>query len=273
MDKERRTSVRCAVQSDEEAAILRTERSDFMVRLVEKSAGGYGLVIERDLDLEVGQTVSLATSGGCCEAKVVHVAHDGEETRLGLQNIRDLSHLPGGSNWLTRKLAVAWKSKYARIQLAIVLLLGLGVFIWGSTLPKEDDSAAASTPVSNTSLEAAKRKNRKLALDHLRLGGLTKGNVITDLDLTPKQRTEIDGILSETAAAMAIVYDEQSDGNEDQALADVALQLVFFAGRQIEEVLTEQQRSRWAAVVEESALQAWPADADEEKADKQKPGS
>ena len=52
---ERRTSFRCPVQGAAEAVILRTRRADLMVRVVEKSAGGFGVVAPPKVPLEVGQ--------------------------------------------------------------------------------------------------------------------------------------------------------------------------------------------------------------------------
>ena len=260
MDQERRASFRCAVQTDEEAAILRTDRADHMVRLVEKSAGGYGIILEKHLDVEVGQIFSLATSGGCCEAKVVHVQHDDEETRIGLQNIRDLKYLPGGSNWLTRRLASVFSSKYARLHLAMIALLCLGFFIWGSSwssnplhkgrkTPAATETEGSGKPTTNP----AQKNDRELTLAHLNVDGLTKGKVVAELELSAQQQSQIRGILDETAAALALVYEDRPNAGSRAEPADVALQLIFFASRQIEGLLTDEQRARWNKLVDAGA--------------------
>lgn len=91
-DANRRVSFRCAVQPDKQRAVL-SNKSGWRkrgVRLVDQSAGGFGVVYSGTMPFEEGQELRLKTVNGGYWVRIVRLESDGDSTRAGLERMGDI---------------------------------------------------------------------------------------------------------------------------------------------------------------------------------------
>lgn len=257
-EQDRRSSYRCAVAADQEAAILRTDKRDIVVQVREKSAGGFGVVTEQPVKLEQGAILSLATSGGCCEVQVVHVIENEGEFRIGLKNLRELKFLRGGPLLSLYTLRRMLTTSSGLLRLAIIIVMCAGFFVWGATLPVDEWLQAASgrwTPSlpRGSGFHDPVQREKELALSYLRLDGLTKQRFVVALNLSSNQQSTIRGILDDTTSALAMLYDRKDATTNPDEWSDLGMQTVYASWKQIEQVLTDEQRAKWDAMLRDAA--------------------
>jgi hypothetical protein len=262
---ERRTSFRCPITQEDEAAILRTDRNDLVVRVCERSAGGFGVMTEQPVKFKKGAILSLATSAGCCEVEVMHVGPEEDGvTRIGLKNLRELKFLRGGpllSLYTLRRLVTTGSGAF---RLVTMLVLCAGFFVWGATLPVDDWFRSASGrlfPSQRGDAGNPQQAEQELAIQYLRLDGLTRQRFVAALDLTPNQQTTIRGILEETTTALGMLYERQADAKNPEEWSGLGMQTVYASWRQIEQVLTDEQRAKWDEMLRQAQADAKPESA------------
>jgi hypothetical protein len=83
----RRGSFRCSVHGEQQRAALVAGRSRYRVRLVDRSAGGYGVLYSGDATFKVGQVLRLHTLAGIAEVSIVSVTPSEDAWRIGLVHI------------------------------------------------------------------------------------------------------------------------------------------------------------------------------------------
>jgi len=250
MTEERRESYRCPIQSGMDTAALRTWRGDVMVRIVEESAGGFTISGDKPRHMKKikpGQTMSMVAASGCCEVRVVHVTHNDDGVRVGLQRLREMQFLGNGVSG----------AKVASVAALVVAMFLGGLYIpekwkpqptalakglWRH--PEEPDDAALLDPAE---------LRKQLAIDYLKLDNLQSPQYTRELELTAGQQHEISGIVAETSRALAKLYQQQSQaGNASaemstQTEADWSnngLKLMQASWDRIQAVMTGPQREK-----------------------------
>ncbi len=111
--RDKRKSFRCPVDQSQQTGMLKVGRRRQQVMIINQSAGGYGVISDRDLRLAVGDVLALTVGGARFDVRVAHVGQTGtiDSTgeaklayRLGLQRVKEGDELPedweaGRSNW------------------------------------------------------------------------------------------------------------------------------------------------------------------------------
>lgn len=251
MDQERRKSYRCQVQPTQEAAILRTQKTDVIVRIVEESAGGLGVTTAQTGCVKEGQVLSLATGAGCCEVKVVHVNESDSQTRIGLQRIRELAFLSCGAPrlWPSTRHGIADGSR--SFQLMLICAACLAFFLGGVLLPS--GWWRKGEPARSTQKNRSQRE-KELATHFVQLDGLKSQRIIETLKLDEQQQLQISVIVEDATAKLAALFDQrQSLSTRDWS--EMGLQLIQAAWIEIQAVLTEEQQDRWRDLFAEKAAE------------------
>jgi hypothetical protein len=266
MSDERRQSYRYPVPTDQEAAILRTRKTDVFVRVIEESAGGFGVTTRTTDVIQVGQVVSLGTSAGCCEVRVMSVAVDEEkkEARIGLKRLRDIPALRRGG-W--RELFSGWRYMFTPTSLVgIGLVVGICAVIyvtgmfgpvqlwpdhWSNFGGRSGSSRDGDSTVASSG-NPRQIQEHQLAMNYLKLDGLKSRKLAEELNLNEQQQKKINGIIEDTTAALAALYENRSFLSTKD-WSDVGMQLMQASWQQIRDVLTDEQKARWNAMLEEPA--------------------
>lgn len=243
---DRRRSFRCAVHEADEAGMLRTRFSDVLVRIVEKSAGGFGVVAPLAPPIKSGTLLTLATPNGCHEVRVAHIVQLGNERRIGLERMRELSFRSGKHGLPSR---FGWP-----------LILGLCAvcFACGTIIPafwnESYGTRLASPNLDSEAIESqyaswtAPEREKRLAEGFIKLDGFKDQTLVEALHLSPQQQTKINSIVADASSRLAVIY-AQKDSGPAGIWSDVGLQLVHRSYDKIEHELTAEQKARWADLV------------------------
>jgi len=255
-EEDRRRSFRCPVPAEDEPAILRTKNRDVMVTVHEKSAGGFGVVTDQDVSLRQGDVLALATNSACSEVQVRHVERRKGRTRVGLKILRELKHLQGEPSFSVAGLRRFVSSGSNLLRLAVMVLLCGGFFVWGATLPVGQWTKglfADTAPKKVTYAVSTRQREKQVALNFLRLDGLTSERFVVSLNLSSEQNRQIRGVVRDTTRALSALYERRSKSDAPEEWSDLGMQTIHASWRQIEKVLTEEQRAKWDAMLDEAA--------------------
>jgi hypothetical protein len=255
-DEDRRSSFRCPVLPEDEPAILRTRNRDLMVTVHEKSAGGFGVVTDQDVSLRQGDVLSLVTNAGCSEVQVMHVERRKGRTRVGLKTLRELKHLQGKPSFSVAGLRRFLSSGSNLLRLAVMVLLCGGFFVWGATLPVGQWTKGLFADTASKKVTYAvspRQREKQIAVNFLRLDGLTNERFVVSLNLNSEQNRQIRGIVDDTTTALSALYERRSKSTDPGQWSDAGMRTIHTSWRQIEKVLTEEQLARWDAMLEEAA--------------------
>jgi hypothetical protein len=247
MAEERRGSFRCQMQPLDEAAVLRTKRSDLTVQIVEKSAGGFGVTSAEANGVKVGQILSLASSTGCCEVRVAHVTHDGETARIGLERLRESAVLND------RRPSPSQPARSNTFQFVFVCGACLAFFAGGVFVPSEWWQAVGVLSQPAVKVNPQERE-RRLAVDFMHLDNLTSRKFVEALQLDDQQQQRIGSIVQETTASLSKLY-ERRDKISSRQWSDIGLQLIQQSWNQIQAELTPEQQQRWRDLLTQTAQQ------------------
>lgn len=247
---DRRTSFRCSVHKSEEAAILRTRKTDLMVRVAEKSAGGFGVFAQSNPPIKVGQILSLAMTSGCSEVEVVHVTELDGESRIGLKHVCDLAFLPSNGRLagLARRGIFSLAGRGLRTALIIALcgaFFTFGVFLpgnwWRDMLGRSKKSSSSLSPFANL---PATQREQLLAKSFVNLDGIKARGFFDALKLSTEQQVKVHAIVEDTTSALSELYQQKDVGPPD-VWSDLGLQLIHRSYEKIQRELTDEQRARW----------------------------
>ena len=137
-------SVRMSVPQARDVAVLRIGRRSVPAQILNESCGGFGMRVERDTVLFVGQSLVLGWVGGWSQVCVAFLRTEEQGLYVGLERLGDLP-----MDWAKHNLGGLWIFDRLRIPLPslgwspsitgglIVCGFALAVVIWG-LLPKRD---------------------------------------------------------------------------------------------------------------------------------------
>ena len=251
LTQDRRNSFRCALPQTDEAGLLRTRRSDLMVRVVEKSAGGFALEAQAKPPLQIGQCLSLALSTGCYEVRVAHVTELDGESRIGLALVRELSFMPptGELFSMARHGILSFVGKGMQLVFLVALctmVFTIGIAIatgsWRDKLGFAHSKVTSASPISSW---APPDREHKLAKTFTNLDGLKARKFFNALKLSTEQQVKVHAVVEETSVALADLYKHKDLGPSD-VWSDLGLQLIHRSYEKIQRELTDEQKARWA---------------------------
>ncbi len=128
MTTERRSAFRCRTQLDD-VGILRTDKEDIIVSLLEESSCGFGVLIPAaEISLQLDQEVDMVTRRGSYKVSVRHITPQAEGYRLGLKLIREVgskADIPTASHW-GKRLLVGNRFGGGKVSAALFLLVVFG---------------------------------------------------------------------------------------------------------------------------------------------------
>ncbi len=236
------------------------------MRVVEESAGGFGIVADGRPSLKVGQTVSLAIGSSCCEVRIAHLSHDGELTKIGLERIRELARRESGGILAFLREMLAGK-RGTVLRLAVIVALCMIFFTWGLSLEKDsaggqfawlpgnwESNGNSSQPTRTYSPDHGEQT---VALSFLRLDALKTPSLAQGLHLTDDQKKSVSGIIRDTTSALQYLYSTR-DSESPEVWSETGLRVLREAWLQIDSVLTDEQRVRWESIVRDENQVAHP---------------
>ena len=264
MKLERRNSYRCQVQSHEPVGILKNGGVSLAVRVLNESRDGFGVISDRKTQVETGQLLSLTTPAGCWEVRVKHSRQHNGATRIGLQRVRELDTYTGSRGLRSLLFPRPRTSvKVSTFALFAVLGVGFGVMFWVGFGPRlgwrSPVSLVESSPsflrptASPTSWRIAEdpsRREKQLAENFLRMEKLGSAAFIKTLNLSLGQQKQVDNVVEETTADLSTLYAARDD-YAPGVWSHMAAQLVRRSWGDVQGVLTEDQKRRWDALLEE----------------------
>ena len=253
MFKEKRSSFRCPIQTNAGPALLKIGSKEYVVQLVEESAGGFGVVAEQAPKLKEGQEALLATTSGRCEVAVTHITEVGEKTRIGLSRLADLD-----DNYQSRLFGwLPFRSTMSRGRgFAALLLFGIcvGFFFWGAAFPSAwwRNVALGGPEFTQTSerIESSQDQREQSFLQNYRLlNDLTSKEFAESLKLNSGQKTQIDSIVHRTTKTLKTLYDSRRSSNDEKWI-DAGISHVTSAWLEVQEILTDEQKARWKQLLQ-----------------------
>ncbi len=250
---ERRDSFRCQVPESKAPAIVRAGKTDIVVRVLEESAGGFGITCDHRPSVKTGQIVSMATGAGYCEAKIVHVTKKEDSYHIGLQRLREVNRLGGGLVYAIRD----WRTYLA---FGLVIALCFFSFAWG--MNQSPDSYAdlknwfycQSEPCETTEpVEPRANKEEALALNYLNFNNLRAPQFVQKLNLDKSQQSQLNGIMMETTNSVNHLYARRGE-IAPADWTDLGMDVMDAAWADVHVVLTDDQVAQLKSLMAESKL-------------------
>lgn len=238
---DRRTSFRCRTQL-EDVAILRTDKTDLVVTVVEESSGGFGVYCPQQASLKPGCEADLAMRRGACRVRVAHISRKGAGHHVGLERLSEMSGKPPGvkRNWL----GFLWPSGQSTSGALAAVGFSLLVFVAGATAPY----LLGWWELGPVDVQVKVVRDLPLAQDFRTL--LDSGEFSEALNLEPSQQDRIGGIVDGTFARLANLYSDEAPGSQRR---ERGIQLIRAAWEQIIGELSDEQRELWDALLTSAA--------------------
>jgi hypothetical protein len=257
MFQERRATFRCPVQSHDGPALLKVSGKELVVQLIEESAGGFGVVATQVKGLREGQEAMLTTTAGRYEVRIAHLTQVGETTRVGLNRLADLNDKTRTRlfGWLPFRAATPQSRGWA--ALLLFALCGC-FFFWGTAFPSAwwRDFTWGEIRIEQTPEQRARQREvlqderEKLFVQSFRLlDELTSRDFTESLELSRFQKRRISKIVDQTTEKLEQLVDNRGAAQEEQWV-DAGLSLIVTSWKEIQAVLTDEQRARWHDMLE-----------------------
>lgn len=249
MPPERRHASRYGISLEQGAVQLKVGLDVMPAQLVDASATGMAIRIDRHPGVYVGERVWLETQSGWIEACVNNVMNEGNSVRLGLTKLRQQPDLEGldEAEGLETKPA---RSRMRRLLLGTALLVTLlfpflRQLAQGKSVDARSIWHVISIQRSAEPEDWAQQSEQQLlyaSISSLGPMALAVPDVAHALQLTATQQQEVYEILERTMRLQKNLAKSQPD---NQAALE---QLISHAQRQFLSLLTETQRQRFAAL-------------------------
>lgn len=253
--RDRRRSCRMMNPPEREVAVLQTAKTDHMVRVVEESAGGMGVVAPKAVAVRQGQTVVVVSAWGKHELEVIRVVEIRGEKRIGLKRLREM---PLASRYASRRERVwGFSPRNLAISTTAVVLVAIGVYLGtkyldGMAKPPDDgwDMGAIATKLAQ--VHQPEQAEQAVVEHATRLGGLTEKSVVTHLKLTGQQQKQVAVEIDELTRRLALLFSERGKRSETE-WADQGLLILRASWEQIDVILTDEQRLKWRELMVDKA--------------------
>lgn len=248
---DRREFFRCDLTKLGDNAVLRTRQRDYLVDMLEESAGGFALFSELAVNAQQGDVLSMAYRGGIFEVEVAHISGGDEGVRIGLKRIKELKFLHS-DGWLG---IFSWRDMnssrgIAVVATVLVALMGCG-FLWGAWLPESAkpqwsailkgrwrEPVAAPAPIEPSPAEREQQIVEQIGL-------LAGDDWTAELNVSDEQNEQIEAIVHKTTKQLQAIYRREQTSGDPSQWSHAGLQLIRNSWTEIEDVLTEEQRAKW----------------------------
>lgn len=250
MDDERRRSFRCRVQLYDDAAILKGKRGDVIVRVVESSAGGFGVVADSKTQVKSGEVLTLMTNNESWSVRVVHVTRQDRVVRLGLQRLAETGKPRAGRFSRGGGRMRSYTSIRRWLQGAgVAAIIGLA---WMIYYPEHSPWKALSRPAQralpkvitswsdNDAVPAAATWNAEFP----ELKALNSSELVERLDLSLKQQEQMTEVIESTVRGLNRVYTDR-DTTLPGDWSDRAMLIIHASFLEMSDLMTDEQRRRW----------------------------
>lgn len=238
MGNDRRRSFRCASPNEREIAMLRFGDAEAVVKVVEESAEGIGILTPKSVMLTPGQEATLICSAGACTAEIVRIVEQGDEFRVGMRRLREipLAQVP------KKKRASSFNSTHMALAVAVVSLLAMAVVLSKNYffVPAFESSHM----VGHVSLASFPNSEQQVAVGFTHLDELAEGTITRQLKLTGQQQIQIESTVDDLTRKLALLLAKR-DQEKPGFWAEQSLVLLHDSWRQIDAALTPEQRMRW----------------------------
>jgi hypothetical protein len=150
---EQRRAMRLAIPLGQDHGELRIHGQDYPVRLIDQSAGGFGIQSEIPLEIKDGDIAALSWSGGCCRVRVLNRCEEENFTRIGVERLEELDSAEDldikNSIWSLRRPRMPMPGanlSYFVYGVLVVVGCSIAGLTWG--LMPHDSNVALQAPVS-----------------------------------------------------------------------------------------------------------------------------
>lgn len=250
MSNNRRQAFRCSVAELDARALLRISEGEVMASIVDESATGFGVECDRELAVHEGELAGLTTKTGQSICRVMRVEYsDTGKTSIGLQRVSEIEDEPekaGGFGILARWFGRGAGSVLILVAFGLGMGLALGYAKFGSVpFVRSSNSSPErlSVPAQPTKRAAA------LAKSFGSLDDLKSRQFIKALKITDGQQRKIDTIVEKLVVGLANVHVDRG-GKTPETYSHMGLLMIRRAWLQVEGTLTEEQMSKWDAILD-----------------------
>jgi hypothetical protein len=150
---EQRRAMRLAIPLGQDHGELRIHGRDYPVRLIDQSAGGFGIQSEIPLEIKDGDLAALSWSGGCCRVRVLNRCQEENFTRFGVERLEELDSAEDldvtTSIWSLRRPRMPLPGvNLSHFVYGVLIVVGCSIagVTWG--LMPHDSNVALQAPVS-----------------------------------------------------------------------------------------------------------------------------
>lgn len=250
MSANRRQAYRYGVAETDATALLRISEGEVKVRVVDASAGGFGVTSDRELVVHEGEIAGLTSSSGQSICRVTWVEYEAGGTSVGLQRISEIAEEPSAHanmGLLTRWLGRSSGSVLLLLAFGAGLGLVMGLAKFGSLpffgKPGTQRTLRAEIP------QAASERAAALTRHFNELDNLKSRQFVKKLQLTDGQQRKIDGIVEKLVFDLATVHLDR-EGRSPEMSSHMGLMMIRRAWVQVEDSLTPEQITRWDAMLD-----------------------
>ena len=249
MSDNRRQAYRYAIAEPDAKALLRISEGEVLVCVSDASANGFGVVCDRELDVQEGEIAGLTTTIGQSICRVTRVEYQDGGTSVGLQRISEVAEEPktaGNAGLLAKWFGKSMGSVLLLLAFGTGLGLALGFAKVGS-LPflsgPENRTLLPDIPRDPSELTSALTKSFN------DLDGLKSRQFVKQLRLTDGQQRKIDGVVDKLVLELANVHLDRG-GRSPEMSSHMGLLMIRRAWTRVEDTLTPEQVTIWDAMLE-----------------------
>lgn len=234
--QDRRGSFRMRLQCCD-VAVLRLKKGERAVQVVEKSAGGFGLLVESGTAVKEGDIAVLTTSSGRFQVEVRHVTdnEDGSDLRVGLKIL--------GEDGEVRPTSNGWSVRYQSKQHA-----DHGQGRWSLPILCAVLLISALTSIMylrDRGPDWGFLEDRDIPRPARQLGKLIGSKEFTAaLNLTPQQEVKVNSIVRNAVEQLNLATQATGD-RSTEVRAAMALQVLLGSWEEVLAILDEDQVARW----------------------------
>lgn len=252
MLQNRRQAFRYAIDETDANALLRISEGEVQVRVADASAIGFGVVCDRELEVQEGEIAGLTTTLGQSICRVTRVEYEDGGTSIGLQRISEVADEPKATG--NAGLLVRWFGRSTgSIALLVAFGVGLGLVMGFAKLRSLPLFPASNHRVLRQDIPRdPSERNAALTKCLNNLDELTSRKFNKDLQLTDGQQRRIDGIVEKLVFELAKVHLDRGKQSPEMA-AHLGLLMIRRAWTRVEDTLTPEQLARWDRILDEQS--------------------
>ncbi len=250
MSDNRRQAFRCATAQGDARALLRISEGEVVVRIVDESAGGFGVKSEQELVICEGELAGLTTSSGQSICRVTRVEFDDSgATSVGLQRVSEIAEEPRLAG--NRALFTRWFGRSVRSAVGLLAFgVGLGAMVGLTRLGSFSWAGASQASLLRPDIPRDPgQRLAALSKSFSSLDELTSRQFVKALKMTDHQQRKIDHVVETLMDHLASVAIDHKDQSPDSS-SHLGLLMIRRAWMQVEGILTVDQMTKWNSILD-----------------------